>query len=648
MPTVSSLSLRAFRAGFVFTFLFSVYGLSYSGTFSSDDEHIFAASAQNLARQGSLSIPQVYGNSRLQELSKMPFYTAVEPGQAITGAIFVRLADRLGVGTVHALFWLNPLVTALTGCVVFLTVLTLGYSERAAVLAAVLYGTATIAWPYARTHYRDPLAALLVAAAYLVFEWGHGERRTPRDRALSWALISVFIAAAVLTKSMAAAALPLLWAIGLWRARRENTSVSVVVGAMLLTLLGAILATWLMAPEGSYGRFSWPYIGFLANAAWIKTRFAVMQSLVGPLFSPGKGLFVYSPVLLLALTSWFGLRKDSRNATVFPLLLSLALVALYSVFLDRDWWTVTNWGSRFTLLATPPLVVACVPALERGIFSRRKWLRLSLFLLITISMLVQVGGVAVPNSAYVNSLVSPQAAQNMAVWNPVRSEIVAHWQLLFSGTRSEFALARLGEQQAAGFTLLFGWLILLTLSISGLRALRSWGRGPTRHGALLAAALTLAIALPITELFALTRDPAYSGQRPAYLEAMAFLRAEIAPDDGLLVQAYGQPLWKHSINYSQGLPEWYGLAWYFPSADEVERMRASGDPGDGFDPTTLELLGNLSTKYERVWLVNTLDHLPGRFELEHQWLERHYAREGRWLFEDSGQVAVSAFRLSSE
>ena len=96
MPTVSSLSLRALRAGFVFTFLFSVYGLSYSGTFSSDDEHIFAASSQNLSRQGNLSIPQVYGNSRLQVLSKMPFYTAVEPGHAIVGAIFVRLADRLG------------------------------------------------------------------------------------------------------------------------------------------------------------------------------------------------------------------------------------------------------------------------------------------------------------------------------------------------------------------------------------------------------------------------------------------------------------------------------------------------------------------------------------------------------------------------
>ena len=238
----------------------------------------------------------------------------------------------------------------------------------------------------------------------------------------------------------------------------------------------------------------------------------------------------------------------------------------------------------------------------------------------------------------------------MAVWNPVRSEIVAHWELLFSGVRADFAVTRMGEQLPAALGLLFGWLILSTLSIVGLRALRSKGRDATRFrlSALLAAVLALTIALPITGLFALIRDPAYSGQRPAYLEAMAFLRAEIAPDDGLLVQAYGQPLWKHSINYSRGLPAWYGLAWYFPSAEQIERMRASGDPGDGLDPNTIKLLGSLPAYHERVWLVNTLDDLPGRFELEEQWLERHYAREGRWLFEDSGQVAVSAFRLSGD
>ena len=50
----------------IFTLIFTMYMLSYSGTFTSDDEQHLASGAQTFAIEQRLSAMQVYGNPRLK------------------------------------------------------------------------------------------------------------------------------------------------------------------------------------------------------------------------------------------------------------------------------------------------------------------------------------------------------------------------------------------------------------------------------------------------------------------------------------------------------------------------------------------------------------------------------------------------------
>ena len=86
----------------MFSFLVSLYIITYSGAFRVDDEHILMARAQSLARWGKLENPQVYGNDRvraLQELEQTSASqaTSIEPAQAVLGAGLYRLGLWLGV-----------------------------------------------------------------------------------------------------------------------------------------------------------------------------------------------------------------------------------------------------------------------------------------------------------------------------------------------------------------------------------------------------------------------------------------------------------------------------------------------------------------------------------------------------------------------
>ncbi|MEK7276996.1 MAG: hypothetical protein AAB427_06575, partial [Chloroflexota bacterium] len=67
-------------AVFVFTLLVSIYSLTYSGAFTTDDEHLFVGGAESLARLGDYEAKQAYGNSRTRGNIQ-----DVEPGQAVVG-----------------------------------------------------------------------------------------------------------------------------------------------------------------------------------------------------------------------------------------------------------------------------------------------------------------------------------------------------------------------------------------------------------------------------------------------------------------------------------------------------------------------------------------------------------------------------------
>jgi len=133
----------------LFILLVSIYCLTYSGTFITDDEHILASRTLSLSFDENVNNSRVYGNSRLFFLSNLsPEYAAsamnVEPAQSVFGSILARISVILNIGHIQTIYILNIGVIAFTAVVLFLVTRFLEYSKFTAFCVGILFGLGTM------------------------------------------------------------------------------------------------------------------------------------------------------------------------------------------------------------------------------------------------------------------------------------------------------------------------------------------------------------------------------------------------------------------------------------------------------------------------------------------------------------------------
>lgn len=228
-------------------------------------------------------------------------------------------------------------------------------NERDAALLTLACAVAASTWVISsQTLWQHGAAQLVLVVALLAVT---AERSTRR--------LSVAAALAVLLCGVRPADLPLAAAVALWacwRARGTAERVVVVAAALgtgcLLLLLNLAAAGH---PLGGYALH--PYL------AEPREYFQgpLLASLAGELFSPGKGLFVFSPWLLALLGR---ARRDVRVAVPpedrrFDLLLVAAIAAQLLLFAKGDWLAGHCYGPRFMTDMLPALAWLLAPVLPR-------------------------------------------------------------------------------------------------------------------------------------------------------------------------------------------------------------------------------------------------------------------------------------------
>lgn len=159
----------------IFVFILAVYGLTYSGYLHVVDEFFVLGVTESLSR-GHLDTNQVaslgWDFSPVEQVGAFgpsgDVYCKKGIGVSLSGLPLLALA-RLSpaVGGVHAALLANAVVTALTGSVLFLYLVLAGIARRAALACALLFGLGTLAWPYARSYFAEPVPALGMLLAVL-------------------------------------------------------------------------------------------------------------------------------------------------------------------------------------------------------------------------------------------------------------------------------------------------------------------------------------------------------------------------------------------------------------------------------------------------------------------------------------------------
>lgn len=596
----------------LFLFLVAVYLLSYSGVFHSIDEVSAAAMTESLVKHGRVTTDQIWWSQRwTPSQGRMGpdghLYSKKGVGWALLGAPFYLLTLRLpAVGTVDGLMLANALVTALTGWLVYSCVLQLGYRPSVAALTALGYGLGTMAWPYAKYFFSGPLAALgLVAGLWGLLNAGQ------TGRARYAALAGSGLGVALLAKVANGVAWPPFLIYGLWivlrqrqiaPAGRKGRPAALAVGFVLpLAAAGLALAAYNIVRTGNALD-----MGYTAAETFSTP---LSRGLGGLLLSPGKSLFLYSPLLLAALFGIPGfLRRD--RATAF---LSLGIAALYLLLHARwfMWWGGWGWGPRFLVPVLPFLSLFLAPVVERALRPSPVWLKVLLPTLGLFSLWVQILGVAVDFNHYMVILSQLGIDSEEVNFRAGLSPLLGHWVLLRDGVW-DLAWAR---DAAAGmdWPRLLWPLALLACVIAGnsRRPARS-----TTHWLFAAIGVGLLAVSGVT----VARLPVPADEWQVACQALSAALHEAAqPGDVLIVDFW--PYSNHWVmsealmaRYKAGPPYW---GWTREEPVSTER---------------LTLLAGLRGEYRRLWLA--LDTTPEAdpSSTTERWLDEHAFRvEGQWL-----------------
>lgn len=358
-----------------------VYVLS-GPTFLGYDGNIMLRVTESLLFQHSLQITD-------------PMYHFSEPysylglGVSLLLVPFVALGRVLFGSNTALLSLFEPLLTAATVAALWLLLRELGVGRRRALWIAWLYAFGTLAWHYAGVLFSEPLVALCVTTALLALlrfrrsgqPWALvlagsvvGTAVVARgDSALLIALpISVYVFAPIVQRCWSSAT-PGRQPWGWRHAARQIALFGVPV------VLGVAVDLWY-----DWLRYGNPFQTGYAVANGLGFTFPVVKGIYGLLLSPGVGLFVFVPVLIMAL---FGFPNFLKR---WPLECGLVMAAVgLRVLFYAGWWSWdggVSWGPRFLVPILPLLMIGL------GFLPVRGWVRIGLWVTGSISVAVQLLG----------------------------------------------------------------------------------------------------------------------------------------------------------------------------------------------------------------------------------------------------------------
>jgi hypothetical protein len=597
----------------LFLVLTAVYLLSYSGVFHAIDEVSVAAMTESLVKHGGVSTNQLLwsqdwtpSQGRIGPDGNL--YSKKGIGSALLGAPFYWLSLRLPeTGSVGSLMLANSLVTALTAWLLYRCILQLGFRPLVAVLTALCFGLGTMAWPYAPYFFSEPLTSFGLMVAF----WGLvAVDQTGRVRYA--ALAGIGLGIAFLAKVANAITWPLFLVYALWAVLRQRRATPPASGRRLVGLAAAFLIplalSMIALAAYNVARTGYPLdLGYASDETFSNP---LWRGLAGYLASPGKSLFLFSPILLAAIFGIPALLRRDRAAALLSLGVVLAYPLLYAGWFM--WWGGWSWGPRFLVPVLPFLSMFLAPVLDWVLGPSRWWARAMLLALVLASLLVQILGVAVDFSRYLVILYDRGIDSGDAIFRADLNPLLGHWRLLRSG---EWDLAWARDLAAGvGWQRLLWPFLLLAFAVAGwwlAHRLKRRGRW------LLAAAAGILLVLT---MLSVARLPVAAGEWQAGCQSLTETLSEAArPGDILIVDmlpyANHMALATSLLERYKAAPAYWGWAREEPLSEE-----------------RLALLSALVQDHGRLWL--TLDTTPEAdpASTTERWLDDHAFRvEEQWL-----------------
>lgn len=389
----------------LFLLLLSVYVLTSSGnsTDVTDDGVLRLAVTQSILEHGSVALPDDLGKLVGMRGIDGKYYTNHGLGQSLLNIPFYMAGQWIGRPK-FIVSLLGPLTCSLACVLLFHLALRVGYSLNTSLSVSLLTGLCTQLWPESKSPFNHNTETLFsLACVYLV--WTGTQTNSIQLRRLVAA--GAGLGFAVLTRASA-----LFWLLPLFlffvRTSLTQTGLQAQVRNLFKSgfafLLGLspflFLVLWYNAVrfgsmlESGYSEWA-RQRGFdnFSNPLWL--------GLIGELISPGKGVLLYCPILLLAC---LGARSFLTKRNKIGILVACATLFYLLFFAKYKAWHGDNaWGPRYLTFLMPFWMLAAGEwlRLRQGMAG---WRVTSGRLIIVVSFLIQFAAVLVDKNLHYNRL----------------------------------------------------------------------------------------------------------------------------------------------------------------------------------------------------------------------------------------------------
>jgi hypothetical protein len=573
----------------VFSFLLVIYLLTYSGQFTSVDELALYVKTESLVQDGNLETPQLAFTNYHNPVGD------IEPGLPLVASPLYWFAQQsFHLNNIQVVMLLNLLVTATTAAVLFAISRLLGYSTVGSTFAALAFGLATLAWPYARTLYREPLVGLAWTLGLLgLVLWRYrGQRR--------WAIAGgITLVLALMIKVTAIAAIPFILVAALvgYDKRLRVSRYFLIPGVLVVAVIILFQVV-----------FSWRF-----GSAWDLRALSDwsmetgVRRIYGQLLSPGKGLLFYMPVVLLAIPGLVMMWRRHRAVALSITLPLIATTVAYSNY--ASWFGGQSWGPRFLVPAISLLMLSLAPLWDE---TRNRWLHVLYLGIVGLSIVVQLGVVTAnwwpgyeplfesgPNPEETTGLhlanidISPPIVQ-LREWSPENLD------LLWLHSDREGSLE-------------FSAVLITLLLLTFLAAIVAWWWGTRRKIRPIWLLLPSFLAVVIMLVFGPAATPGFSGLSADQGRQLAAWSADVDSEPYTLVTISNQFAISFFLGFLKGD---FTHHWYSPNQTE------------GFEPILGRFKGN--------WFSLVMDRahkdptVSGK-DLEWWLNEQLYRAESRWI-----------------
>lgn len=358
---------------FLFLFCFSIYSLTHSGRF-----YGYEGGTLHYFRD------LIYS----ERISHMEYETSPTPaGMAAVMAYFpMEILNMIFVdpGNTDVRNFISlqtlPLFSSLIVLIFYLIALEIYRSKRVAILLSLLAAFTTMFWPYSKIGMELHHTLWIMLAIYLLLYW----RRTGQSGCL---FLSGFCAGMILHTKIYGFISTGALAVSLWFLSQEKRSRT----ASMIRFLTPVAILLLLLLISNSLRFGGGLVGARYDPGYEAKLIPFWEGLAGYLFSPGKSVFIYNPVLVVSLFFFvpFFRRFPGLKALYLP------LFAFGLLFQSSLWiWTDECWGPRKLHFLIPlsclPLGIMIEEFGKLGIIKR-----ILIFFCIFLGVAIQILGISV-------------------------------------------------------------------------------------------------------------------------------------------------------------------------------------------------------------------------------------------------------------